>query len=94
MTVAMSVGVAPPSIDYLIKDDGQTCGEFCVSSVQSNALAWTLLLSTKLRWTYSQDGAEAFIITEHIGRGNDTMQVRWMHGEWALDASAGLIGNP
>jgi hypothetical protein len=94
MMVAMSVGVAPPDIDYLINDDGQTCGEFCAPSVQSNALAWTLLLSTKLRWTYSRAGAEAFTITEHIGRGNDTTQVRWMHDKWALASSAGLIGNP
>jgi hypothetical protein len=94
MTVAMSVGVAPPRFDYLINDDGQTCGEFCAPSEQSNALAWTLLLSTELRWTYSQARAEAFTITEHIGRGNDTTQVRWMNGEWTLDASAGLIGNP
>lgn len=94
MTVAMSVGVAPPGVDYLINDDGQTCGEFCAPSEQNNPLAWTLLLSTKLRWTYSQAGAEAFTSTEHIGRGNDTTQVRWTGGEWALEASLGLIGNP
>ena len=43
MTVAMSVGVAPPGVDYLINDDGQTCGEFCAPSEQNNPLAWTLL---------------------------------------------------
>jgi hypothetical protein len=94
MTVAMTVGIAPPGFDYLINDDGQTCGEFCAPSEQSNPLAWTLRLTAELRWTYIPASAPAFTVTEQLGRGDDTTQVRWMNGEWTLDPEAGLIGNP
>jgi hypothetical protein len=94
MTVTMAIGAVPPTKDVIMNDDGQPCGEFCAPNRQDDAFAWTLLITTGVRWMYAQDGAPSFTVPGGQNAGLTSVQVQWVNGQWTLDPESVFIGYP